>query len=202
MPAINERDAGYLLNTYMEYIQKTLEKFERESTLIDDLRLEVTPQQLNRALGEYTQLGIAIAGEHTRQELLLEQLEQEYDLWWDGVFLAARSELLEGQSKSYSLSVEVVRSKARSENADEYLKRSAKVSEAKHIVSFLSRLSDRWKKHGDILIALGQNMRQEAYSLTIENRVNAAPPARKEFPQSKPSVRPRGQDSSCIATNN
>lgn len=124
--------------------------------------------------------------------MLLEQLEREYELWWDEIFLKARAELLEGQSKSYVLSAEVIKSKARSENADEYLQRSSKISEVKHVVAFLGRLSDRWKKHGDILVALGQNMRQEAYSLNIDNRVNAAPPVRTEFPQpnNSPAIRP------------
>lgn len=180
------------MESYVEYIQNTLEKFEKETTLIDQMRLEVTPQALNRALGEYTQLGITIAGEHTRQEMVLEDLERDYDLWWDEVFLKARAELLEGQSKSYVLSAEIIKSKARTDNAEEYKLRASKVSEVKHIVSFLGRLADRWKKHGDILVALGHNMRQETFNLGIENRVNAAPPVRTEFPQpqQRPPVRP------------
>lgn len=178
------------MESYVDYIENALSKFEKETSLINEMRLEVTPQALNRALAEYTRIGIDIAGEQTRQEMQLEDAERDYEVWWDGLFLEAREKLLDGKSNSYVLSVEVIKSTVRSQNAEEYKRRASEISKIKHVVSFLGRTSDRWKKHGDILVALGNNMRQEVRSLSIDNRVNAVQPVRTEFPQQQQQDRP------------
>jgi hypothetical protein len=156
---------------YVEFVNSRVRKYKDVSNLIQND--EVTPETINKALANYSNVNLALIGEYKRLKANVFKLELNYQEWWDAKFSEARKLLIsEIESKTIKISVEEIKVQTRTINKEEYRDWQEKIFAAKEKVSFMLRMVDNWKKVDQILITLSHNMRSEMRTLTLESRIN------------------------------
>lgn len=170
------------MEDYKEYVEQQLDQFSKYASLIDDASLEVTPELVNTALANYTNVNVALNAEYQRYKSELQKAERSFQLWWDERFTDVRKEnnRLDIAGTKW-ISYKEIASETRMRYKEEYDQWASHVQELEDRVNFLRRLLDQWEKHGHMLAQLGQNMRAEMQSLGVQDRVNATNKVRTQF---------------------
>jgi len=179
------------MEEYIEYIEEQIAYFQKHSKLSD--ADEVTPTQVNTTLALYTNVGVALIGENNRYKFKLYEVNKEYEKWHNRKFYDTRQRMTdEYEGKTIKIAVKEIETAVKVENEDEYWTWQDKITDLELRLRFLQGLIDQWVKLDNVLNNLSRNMRQEMYSLSIENRMNKEDPTenkvRTELP-SKPPIR-------------
>lgn len=159
------------IDLYIEFVTNEIEKYKGYTNLVR--HSEVPPYIINKALAEYTNTSLTLHSEYQRIKSEHIKLLDEYQKWWDKVFLDAKYKLnpLSLSSGKWS-SVKEIEATARVDNEEEYGKWREKLRNFELKISFYKRLIDSWKNHKDILINLAQNTRIEMRNLGIQDQAN------------------------------
>jgi len=160
---------------YVEYVQETIKKFSKIGDLIQND--EISPARLNKALGQYYDISLALNAEYQRNKIEHSALETEYQIWYDDKFEKAKNIVREEYSESRSIkpSVKEYETTLRREFKTEWREWTIKIKESEAKVQFLLRLRETLNKYDSILTAISYNMRSEMKALSIEDRSNANP---------------------------
>lgn len=162
------------IDIYIEFVNQQIAKFKKNSKLV--LFEEISPPLINKALAEYTFVNLTLNSEYQRVKAEYTQLMDEYQEWWDKVFLEAKYKLnpLTLASGKWS-SVKEIDATARYDNKEEYKEWRRKLRSLELKIAFYKRLLESWKNHKDILVNIAQNMRTEARALGIQDQANKKP---------------------------
>jgi len=158
---------------YIEYVTKAITKFGRTSKLINNN--QISPESLNRALGEYLEVNLALLAEYQRAKLTEAQISDDYQQWYDSAFINTKAKLNSDVNRSTKIAVKEYEIQLRHDYNKEYYEWSAKIKESQLKVRFILRIVDLYKKYDNILTTLSSNMRSEIRTLTIEDRMNNDP---------------------------
>jgi hypothetical protein len=154
------------------YIKTQIEIFKKGIHLINDEK-DISPSLLNEALANFTHVNIVINIEYQKIRKKLKNLEVELGLWWDEKFVEVRRELNDPSlAASKWLSKSELESETRSRYKEEYKDLEQKKNNLDAQRSFIQRMTEIWKTHGNILITLSNNMRQEMRSIGVSERAN------------------------------
>jgi len=183
---------------YINYVMEQIENFKKQARLIDERACEVTPYQLNSGLANYTEVGSVLNMEYQRVKIELSTLTAEHLAWYDEKFVNKRKEMQDNVAKSTKISVREIDSEIRVQFKEEYQSQQALITDLEHQLRFLLRLQDQWKLHLRVLESLGNNMRVEIRSLSVENRINNTEGIKKKDPKGFPVKSERLDENSQI----
>lgn len=178
-----------IISDYIEYVQKTIEKFSKIGSLISDNN--ISSHLLNMALAQYYDISLVLNSEYQRQKIEHALLETDYQIWYDEKFSYAK-EIVRAEyedSKSIKPSVKEYEVTLRRTFKDEWRKWDLDIKESEARVQFLLRMRESLNKYDGILTTLSHNLRSEIKSLSIEDRSNALSEnaiqnrQRREFPE-------------------
>ncbi len=158
---------------YIEYVNAQIKKFGKTSKLIQDNT--ITPEALNRALGEYLEVNLALLSEYQRAKLNEVSIADEYQQWYDKAFTSVKSQMNSNSEKTIKFALKEYEIQLRHQYQKEYYEWSSKIKESQMKVRFLLRVVDLYKKYDNILTTLSSNMRSEIRSLSLDTRMNADP---------------------------
>lgn len=160
---------------YINYVNKQIKKFGKTAKLIEND--SITPQALNRSLGEYLEINLGLLAEYQRAKLNEALLTDQYQQWYDKAFVNIKSQMNSDSdsNKTIKFALKEYETQLRHQYNKEYYEWASKIREAHMKVRFLLRIVDLYKKYDNILTTLSSNMRSEIRSLSIENRMNANP---------------------------
>ena len=164
---------------YIDYVEEQIELFQKYSKLYDDYLQEVNGNQINNALAHYSGVNSTLNAEYQRKKKQLNDTIREYQEWFDNKFMGVKDKVHGGKPSSFKASQKEIEIQLRYENSKEYKEYQQVISDLEHSTAFLRRLLEQWKRHGDMIIALSQNMRSEMKSFGLENIVNS----REKLPQ-------------------
>lgn len=164
-----------LIQDYISYVQKTVEKFSKIGDLIQND--EISPNRLNRALAQYYDISLALNAEYQRNKIEHATLETEYQIWYDEAFTVAKEMVRNEYSESRSIkpSVKEYEITLRRQFKEEWREWDLRIKASEAKVQFLLRLRETLNKYDNILTAISYNMRSEMRALSIEDRSNAKP---------------------------
>ena len=172
MDRINEE----LMEQYVSYVTKTIEKCKKVGDLVDELQDVVTPARLNTALALYFNVSVWLIAEYQRQKIVFEINKREFDAWKDTIFEQAKTQVLSEYAETkIKPSVTEFETRARYMNRTEYQQRLAELETSESRMRFLLRMTDLMKSYDSILTTLSSNMRQEMRTLSLDSRMNASP---------------------------
>ncbi len=163
---------------YVNYVNTAIQKFGKTSKLIQDDT--ITPESLNRALGEYLEVNLALLAEYQRAKNNEVQIADEYQQWYDRAFVDVKSRMNSNSEKTIKFALKEYEIQLRHDYQKEYYEWSSKIKESQMKVRFLLRIVDLYKKYDNILTTLSSNMRTEIRSLSLESRMNADPQLAKK----------------------
>jgi hypothetical protein len=159
------------MTKYIEYVMEMIDKFKKHSKLIENDR--ITPYLLNKALGEYQDVNLALIGEYQRAKVELKKCQDAYNEWNDEKFMTVRKEMFaEFEGKTVKVSVKEIETGLRVKYRDDYNAYQQNISDAEMKVSFLRRLVEQWKRFDSVLTTLSYNMQSELRALSIVERFN------------------------------
>lgn len=160
---------------YIEYVQDTIKKFSKIGDLIQNN--EISPSRLNKALGQYYDISLALNAEYQRNKIEHSALETEYQIWYDECFEQAKNIVRNEYSESRSIkpSLKEYETTLRRHFRTEWKEWDIRIKESEAKVQFLLRLRETLNKYDNILTAISYNMRSEMKALSIEDRSNANP---------------------------
>lgn len=158
---------------YINYVNTAIAKFGKTSKLIQDDT--ITPESLNRALGEYLEVNLALLAEYQRAKNDEVRIADEYQQWYDRAFVDVKSRMNADSQKTAKFALKEYEIQLRHDYQKEYYEWSSKIKESQMKVRFLLRIVDLYKKYDNILTALSSNMRTEIRSLSLESRMNTDP---------------------------
>lgn len=164
------------VDSYIEFVQQQIDKFIKHSKLI---RYEaISPYDINKALAEYTNINLTLIAEYQRIKMNYAELKDEFQEWWDEIFIKAKSKLnpLSLASGKWS-SVKEIEATARYDNREKFREWRGRLRGIEVKIAFYKRLLENWKNHKDILVNIAQNMRTEARTLGVQDQADA--PIRK-----------------------
>jgi len=158
---------------YINYVNTQIEKFGRTAKLIENN--SISPESLNRALGEYLEVNLALLAEYQRAKLNEASIADQYQQWYDKAFTNVKEQMNADSEKSIKFALKEYEIQLRHQYSKEYYEWSSRIKKSQMKVRFLLRIVDLYKKYDNILTTLSANMRSEIKSLSIENRMNANP---------------------------
>jgi hypothetical protein len=162
-----------MAENYIEYVTKVIKQYTEASNLITEEN-EVTPQALDTALALYLPTSASLLSEYQRAKIDHFSLENEYNKWYDSIFVKEREKLTSDlESKSLKISVKEIETYIRNNNSKEFYEWQEKLKTSEYKISFLRRVLEQYKKFDAILIALSNNMRTEVRSLSLDARMNS-----------------------------
>ena len=169
---------------YFDFVEKQIEMFKKYSQLYDDHTVEISHIEVNNAMVYYSAVNGTLNAEYQRKKLEHKEIKEEFQKWWDEKYIEVKLSLESDRPKSYNVPKNEVETNVRVSYAEKYKNYQNLITDLELAVSFLRRLMDQWKQHGNILIALSQNMRQEMKSFALENSVANAekPTVEKKVP--------------------
>lgn len=184
---IVENDEDIIKN-YIKYVQEVTVRYSKSAKLINQ-NDEITPQDLNYALGSYLDINIMLLGEYQRAKVYKFQVERDFSKWYDKKFIETRRRLFGENESKAKVSVKEIEIDLKYNQSIEYYEWQNKIQEAESKESFLRRLVELYKNFDSVLTTLSNNMRQELKSLSLEGRINSDPNKasnnriRKEYPK-------------------
>lgn len=158
---------------YIEYVNTQIKKYGKTAKLIQDN--SISPESLNRALGEYLEVNLGLLVEYQRAKLNEASIADQYQQWYDRAFVNVKSQMNSDSTKTAKFALKEYEIQLRHQYQKEYYEWSAKKNESQMKVRMLLRIVDLYKKYDNILTTLSANMRSEIRSLSIETRMNADP---------------------------
>ena len=170
------------MTEYLSFVETKITELQQYTKLIRNN--QINPPDINRALGEYTEVLWMLQAEYQRAKVAHYEKEAEFDDWWDGVFVATRDKLTEDLVKSKWPSKTEIETQARAENIGEYRVYKDALIASENRVEFIRRLLESWKAHDHILVNLSQNMRSEMNALSLNSRANATKRMTRSQPES------------------
>lgn len=159
---------------YHEYVEEQIELFKKYSQLYDESTVEISHIEINNAMVYYSSINAMLNAEYQRKKKESKSAKDEFQQWYDSKYIETKLELESDRPKSYNVPKNEVEANVRVKYAKENKAYQSLITDLDLAVSFLRRLMDQWKQHGQILMTLSQNMRQEMKSFTFENVVNNA----------------------------
>lgn len=164
-----------LIQEYISYVKKTIERFSKIGDLIQND--EISPNQLNKALGQYYDISLMLNAEYQRQKIEHAHLETEYQIWYDEHFERAKNIVRDEYSESRSIkpSVKEYETTLRRQFREEWREWDLRIKQSEAKVQFLLRLRETLNKYDNILTTIAYNMRSEMRALSIDSRSNAVP---------------------------
>jgi len=173
---------------YVKFIQEQIQKHKDSSQLINNN--EITPAVINRALGEYSTVNLALIAEYNRLKAESFSMDLDYTKWWDDLFVKVRQNMIaETESKTIKIAVKEIEATVRNKNSEKYQEWQNKKFVQEGKVRFMIRLLDNWKKVDNVLVNISLNMRSEMKSLSLESRINQnRDRVRTEFPKTREPV--------------
>lgn len=193
----NDREA---VIAYQEYVLEFIGKFGAMSNLIQNN--EISPNELNLALGNYLKITEVFLAEYQRAKLNNFYAELNYEEWYAEKFEECKKEVIseydstnEGAKYKKDMvkpSLKEYDTRVKFRYKKEIREQKEKLMLAESEMRFSLRLLDILKKYDNILTTLSNNMRQEMRSLSAINRANLAVEEnvsenkiRSQFPEGK-----------------
>lgn len=160
---------------YIEYVQETINKFSSIGDLVQND--EISPNRLNKALGQFYDISLSLNAEYQRQKIQHAELETDYQIWYDNAFTEAKKIVLEENesSKSAKPAMKEYEVKMRTVFKSEWREWNLALKKSEAKTQFLLRLRETLNKYDNILTTIAYNMRSEMKALSIEDRSNAHP---------------------------
>lgn len=165
------------IERYLAFVNEEIKKFKSSTKLITNDH--ITPEAINRALGDYQITNATLIAEYQRSKTNEYIIKAQFEDWWDSKVSEARDRILssiEGKKYPAYKEYELV---AKKDNEREYREFQDKINVAENETSFLRRLVEAFKKQDNVLVNLSLNMRSELKALSLEDRVNSNPKLRK-----------------------
>lgn len=161
------------LKEYIEFVQEQVKKYEKYSSITENAT-EITPQEINTALANYSKVFDMLLSEYYRKKAELKDVEVAYQLWWDDKFCEVRRRLNDTSlPASKWLSKQEIESETRNKYKDDYKEWQYKFFKAEQETNFISRKLEGWKKVDSLLMTISHNMRSELKSLSLSDRLNS-----------------------------
>jgi Asp-tRNA(Asn)/Glu-tRNA(Gln) amidotransferase A subunit family amidase len=162
-----------MMENYIQYVEDTIKSLESTGTLVRNN--EISPQDLNRALGEYMRSSLMLNAEYQRAKAHYIDLETRYQEWYDQKFEEARNEVQYEyhNNKGVKPAVKEYDTRVRTKNREEYRNWQNAMKEAEARMRFVLRLLDTFERYDRVLTTLSQNMRSELHKLSLQDRMNA-----------------------------
>ncbi|MEI7509695.1 MAG: hypothetical protein WCJ62_09565 [Flavobacterium sp.] len=159
------------MNDYEKFVVENLNKFSEYSNFG---KQEISPWEINMALGAYHEVSVTLLSEYQKAKYILNQVKRNFTVWYDEKYLEARKELNNpNDPASKWASTKEIDSHTRVKNKEEWLSKTEQVEEQEQRVSFLSGLRDSWKAFDSMLVNLSQNSRSEMKALSIQDRMHS-----------------------------
>lgn len=159
---------------YIDYVNTQIKKFGKTSKLIQNNT--ISPESLNRALGEYLEVNLGLLSEYQLAKLNEIAVTDEYQQWYDKAFVNIKSQMnSNSEKKTAKFALKEYEIQLRHQYQKEYYEWSSRIKESQMKVRFLLRIVDLYKKYDNILTTLSSNMRSEIRSLSLEGRMNTEP---------------------------
>jgi hypothetical protein len=156
---------------YADFVNKKIQYIKRYSDLIQ--AGQITPENLNHALASYSGINNWLVTEYEKESLKYDFTKCEFEAEWDVWFLASKDKLNSSRVSSKFASNNEIEAEARVSNRDEYLRWKKILIAQERSVSFYRRLLDNWKKQGDVLVTLSNNMRSEMKAIMVNDFANS-----------------------------
>lgn len=166
---------------YLSWVKEITARYKTYSRILDK-QYEILPSDINRALALfYTNL---IEAGEDYQDVKINQaaVEDDYQRWYDAVFMRERDILQSQLPKSVKIAVKEIEIALRKSHDTEYYEWKEKLTVAEAKTRYMLRIVDGIKRYDSILVAISMNMRSELRALSIESRSNSQHKIRQTFP--------------------
>ncbi len=151
---------------FFSFVNEQISKMQKYSNIdIDNLSFD----QLNRQLGMYNQIYLALLSLKAFASTELKKVQMEYDLWYASFFTSVRNKLSrEVETKAKWPSLKEIDFLVSSENKEEYTKRNYELMLTESRCSFIDSMIKAWEVHSHNLNTLSKNIQTET-SLAFKN---------------------------------
>ena len=159
------------MESYIQYVQETVEKFKKYANAIDHERGAVTPSLIMQFMANFGNVVIMLNAEYQRKKIDYAHEKIDFDQWFRERLIETKAVLTKDAPKSFKIAVSEIEAQVMVDNREEYLDRKKRLTTKEHEVSFLKSLLDQWQMVGQMYQAMANNMRQEMKTFLFEKSV-------------------------------
>lgn len=159
-----------VVNDFLVFAQQKINQIKEQTNLINNGEISIS--ELNRCLVEFSSTSAYLIYEYEQASLEEEIFKDEYKLDYSNWYTEARNKLNVSRIQSKFANGTEIEAEALVQHREEYLEWRKKLLLAEKKTSMYRRYLDTLKIQGNILIQISQNLRQEGYSLQVEQKAN------------------------------
>lgn len=162
---------------YIKFVEEQIAQWKSNIKLIRSGTIQVSPELLNKALGEYEEINLALIAEYERYKFQYEQEREKFNIWYDEIFESSRTSLNDPTLPAAKwASKSEIESHARVLNKNQFIEWKTQLNTMQAKVSFFRRLLDSWGRLDKILVTLSTNLRSQLGALSIQSRASKEEP--------------------------
>lgn len=159
------------MESYIQYVEETVEKFKKYANAVDHNQNAVTPSLVMQFMANFGNVVIMLNAEYQRKKIDYAHEKIDFDQWFSERLIETKAVLTKDAPKSFKIAVSEIEAQVMVNCGQEYIDKKKNLVTKEHEVSFLKSLLDQWQMVGQMYQAMANNMRQEMKTFLFEKSV-------------------------------